>query len=286
MIRTGTCSWKYDSWKGIIYPDKNNFNYLEEYSKHYKTVEVDQWFWSLFDVDKILLPKEEDVISYTESVPDDFKFTIKIPNSITLTHFYGTSKEQPLKKNPYFFNLEIFNSFLSVLKPMKDKIGPLMFQFEYMNKDKISGLPEFLDRFEAFIGNINQDYQYGVEIRNPNFLRKSFFEFIQKNNLLLVLLEGYFMPPVKEIFKQFKDYIEDTVIIRLHGPDRAGMEKKTGKQWNKIIAPKDDQLNDIAEIVHYFNKKQTDVYLNINNHYEGSAPLTIRKIEKLIPGIK
>jgi uncharacterized protein YecE (DUF72 family) len=64
------------------------------------------------------------------------------------------------------------------------------------------------------------------------------------------------------------------------------MEKKTGKQWNKIIAPKDDQLNDIAEIVHYFNKKQTDVYLNINNHYEGSAPLTIRKIEKLIPGIK
>jgi len=240
----------------------------------------------LFDTDKILLPKEEEVESYTESVPDDFKFTVKIPNSITLTHFYGTHKEQPLKKNPYFFNPEIFDSFLALINPMKKKLGPLMFQFEYMNKDKISGLPEFIDGFEAFIGNINRDYQYGVEIRNPNFLRKSFFEFIQKNNLVTVLLEGYFMPPVKEIFKQFKDYIEDTVIIRLHGPDRAGMEKKTGKQWNKIIAPKDDQLNDIAEIVHYFNKKHTDVYLNINNHYEGSAPLTIKKIEKLIPGIK
>lgn len=42
MLRIGTCSWKYDSWKGIIYPDKDDINYLKEYSKHYKTFEVDK----------------------------------------------------------------------------------------------------------------------------------------------------------------------------------------------------------------------------------------------------
>ena len=46
-IHVGTCSWKYDSLKGIIYPEFGEINYLEEYAKHYKTVEVDQWFWSL-----------------------------------------------------------------------------------------------------------------------------------------------------------------------------------------------------------------------------------------------
>ncbi|MFZ0455829.1 MAG: hypothetical protein WCE54_01030 [Ignavibacteriaceae bacterium] len=38
----GTCSWKYDSWRGIIYPEFGEINYLKEYSKHYNSVEVDQ----------------------------------------------------------------------------------------------------------------------------------------------------------------------------------------------------------------------------------------------------
>jgi hypothetical protein len=52
----GTCSWRYDSLQGIIYPESKPFNYLQEYSRHYKTVEVDQWFWSLFTGDKVVLP--------------------------------------------------------------------------------------------------------------------------------------------------------------------------------------------------------------------------------------
>jgi uncharacterized protein YecE (DUF72 family) len=64
----GTCSWKYDSWKGIIYPEFGELNYLEEYSEHYKTVEIDQWFWSLF-------PEEKTVEAYKVSIPDDFLFT-------------------------------------------------------------------------------------------------------------------------------------------------------------------------------------------------------------------
>jgi uncharacterized protein YecE (DUF72 family) len=285
MLYIGTCSWKYDSWKGIIYPDKEKFDYLVEYSKHYNTVEVDQWFWSLFEGNKILLPKDSDVKSYTKAVPDDFKFSIKIPNSITLTHFYNRSKKELLKENPHFFNPDLFAKILTILKPMKKKLGPLMFQFEYLNKQKMSGLPEFIDRFEAFLEQKKSKYLYGIEIRNPNYLKKPFFEFIQRNNLIAVLLEGYYMPPVKEVFKEFKDYIEDTVVIRLHGPDRSGIEKATGKVWNKIVAPKDEQLNGISEIAHYFLNKKMDVYLNVNNHYEGSAPLTIQKIEKLIPGM-
>ena len=34
-----------------------------------------------------------------------------------------------------------------------------------------------------------------------------------------------------------------------------------------------------ATIVHYFKTKKVDAYLNVNNHYEGSAPLTIKKFQ-------
>lgn len=278
MIRIGTCSWKYDSWKSIVYPEKKNFNYLEEYSKHFNTVEVDQWFWSLFDSGKILFPKESDVKYYTDSVPDDFKFTIKIPNSITLTHYYNKSKSTTLKPNQFFLSSELFEKFLTSIKPMKSKIGVLMFQFEYLNKQKMSGLTELIDRFEGFTDSLDKKYKYGIELRNPNYLKKPFFEFLERNKLAMVFLHGYYMPPIWNVFNEFKEYVNDTAVIRLHGPDRSGIEEKTGGIWNEIIEPKDDELDKISEIVNYLNSKKVDVYVNVNNHYEGSAPLTIKKL--------
>ncbi|PLX23103.1 MAG: DUF72 domain-containing protein, partial [Ignavibacteria bacterium] len=43
-LRIGTCSWKYPSWKGIVYSAPKGINYLEEYARVYDTVEIDQWF--------------------------------------------------------------------------------------------------------------------------------------------------------------------------------------------------------------------------------------------------
>ncbi|MDP2303300.1 MAG: DUF72 domain-containing protein [Ignavibacteria bacterium] len=141
-LRIGTCSWKYDSWKGLVYPELDNINFLEEYAKHFNTVEIDQWFWSLFDSGKVVLPKTSVAANYAESVPDDFKFTIKMPNSLTLTHYYKSDKP-----NPNFLNPELYDAFLHGVEPLHDKIGALMFQFEYLNKQKMSGLDEFLKRF-------------------------------------------------------------------------------------------------------------------------------------------
>jgi uncharacterized protein YecE (DUF72 family) len=85
LYRIGTCSWKYDSWRGLVYPEGKEINYLQEYSKQFSTVEVDQWFWSLFK-GTVVLPKAEGVMTYARSVPPGFIFGIKVPNSITLTH--------------------------------------------------------------------------------------------------------------------------------------------------------------------------------------------------------
>ena len=80
------------------------------------------------------------------------------------------------------------------------------------------------------------------------------------------------------VYSYFKDLIKDRVVIRLHGPDRKGIEEKSGGNWNKIIEPKDDELNRIIEMIKNLLSREVDVYLNVNNHYEGSAPLTIEKI--------
>ncbi len=281
-IYLGTCSWKYDSWKGLVYPESGKFNFLKEYSKHFNTVEIDQWFWSLHSENKITLPKEKDVEEYAASIPDNFKFSIKIPNSITLTHFYRKSKSEPLKSNPHFLSNDLFQSFLQTLAPVKNNLGPLMFQFEYLNKEKMSSQVEFMERFESFIESVDRSYKYSIEIRNPNYINKKFFEFLNRNKISMVFLHGYYMQPVWDSFKLFKDLIKDTVVLRLHGPDRSGIEQITGGNWSKIVEPKDSELPKIVEIIQYLITKEVDVYVNVNNHFEGSAPLTIRKINGLL----
>lgn len=77
-FRIGTCSWKYDSWRGLVYSDKPRINYLGEYAKKYDCVEVDQWSWSLFGPDKVALPKSTTVQEYALSVPENFRFAVKL----------------------------------------------------------------------------------------------------------------------------------------------------------------------------------------------------------------
>src|SRR3989339_256101 len=282
-LRIGTCSWKYDSWKGIVYPENENINYLEEYSRHYDTVEIDQWFWSLFSSTKIALPQKSAVLEYKESVSKDFKFTIKVPNSITLTHFYNKNRTEKLVKNPHFLSSNLFEEFLDLIEPIKGQIGCLMFQFEYLNKHKMASLNRFMEVFQAFHANLRKEIPaIGIEIRNPNYLIKKYFEFLNSLNIYHVFLQGYYMPSIFDLYKNFNAFIKDLAVIRLHGEDRQGIEKISGSNWNKIYIDRHAELKKVAELVNDLASRKIDVYLNINNHYEGSAPLTIERIKKYL----
>jgi len=281
-IRLGTCSWKYESWRDLVYSENAKKNYLLEYSKKYDTVEIDQWFWSLFGIDKVALPLPNVVEEYTESVPENFKFTIKVPNSITLTHFYRKIKSNPLEINPYFLSTELFESFLNSLKPMHSKIGLLMFQFEYLNKEKMHSQIEFTKKFSEFIEKCDSNFNYGIEIRNPWYLNNKYFEFLNQYNLGHIFLQGYYMPDMAEIYQKYRSMINTISAIRLHGPDRSDIEEKSKGNWSKIYESKDDELSRITKIIEEIHSKNLDVYVNVNNHYEGSAPLTIEKIRKVL----
>ncbi len=260
-----------------------NINYLEEYAKHCSSVEVDQWFWSLFKVVK--LSDKKTIDDYKKSVPEDFKFTIKVPNSITLTHYYSRNKSEPLKKNPHFMSVDLFEEFLQTMKPIKNQIGSLIFQFEYLNKQNISSLSEFQNHLHRFFTSLPADIPpLSIEIRNPNYINTNYLRFLKDLDLANVFLQGYYMPPVVGIYNKYKVYIKCQTIIRLHGPDRCGIEKISGENWNKIYINWDEELEDIVEMIKDLNKRGVDIYLNVNNHYEGCATRTIEKVVKLTPG--
>jgi excinuclease UvrABC helicase subunit UvrB len=49
----------------------------------------------------------------------------------------------------------------------------------------------------------------------------------------------------------------------------------------KYISKRCEQ-REITEIIKDLRNREVDVYLNINNHYEGCTPLTIAKLKNLL----
>jgi uncharacterized protein YecE (DUF72 family) len=171
-------------------------------------------------------------------------------------------------------------AFLDSIKMLKSKIGMLMFQFEYLNKQKMSSQLEFQQRLEELFVKLDLQYDYAIEIRNPNFLNEQMFSFLNNHDISFVFLHGYYMPPIFETYSKFSEFIKKRAVIRLHGFDRKGIELKTKKIWNQIVDPKDEDIQKVVEMVIKLLEQKVDTYLNVNNHFEGSAPLTINKIVK------
>ena len=90
-IFIGTSSWKYSSWCGLLY-DEQRYAYrgkfaetrferdcLAEYAEVFKTVCVDAAYYKF--------PSERYLNGLVSQVPEDFLFTFKVTDDITLKRF-------------------------------------------------------------------------------------------------------------------------------------------------------------------------------------------------------
>jgi uncharacterized protein YecE (DUF72 family) len=75
-IRTGTMGWSYEDWRGVFYTtDLPASRMLEQYARVFSTIELDSTFYGA--------PRASTLSSWASQVPDDFRFTAKVPRAIT-----------------------------------------------------------------------------------------------------------------------------------------------------------------------------------------------------------
>lgn len=283
-LSIGTCSWKFPSWNGLVYSSPEPPSYLAEYAGKYQTVEIDQWFWSLFGTDTIRLPDPGDVARYLGDVGEKFRFALKAPNSVTLTHLYRQASRDAGKENPHFLSPELMRRFLERVAPMRGRVSSLMLQFEYLNKQKMSGFSELISRLDAFFQEVPRDWPWAVEIRNPNYLKRPYFQFLKDRGVSHVFAHGYYMPPAYETYGALREEVTGSTVIRLLGWDRKGIEETTKKRWDSVVDPRDEELDRIAWMVGDLLSRGVDVAVYVNNHFEGSAPKTIERLNARLEG--
>jgi hypothetical protein len=65
---------------------------------------------------------------------------------------------------------------------------------------------------------------------------------------------------------------------------REEIEGRTGRVWDKVIEPKPEGIRAAVSIVRTNMKRGICTFVNVNNHYEGSAPLTIERLLEVLAG--
>jgi uncharacterized protein YecE (DUF72 family) len=258
-FRLGTSSWTGEGWVGSFYPVGSKAqDFLPIYAQTFDTVEIDSTFYRI--------PAAATVQQWRERTPPGFIFAAKAPQSITHEKILVDAEED-------------MAAFLKVMDLLGDKLGPLLLQFPYFNKQKFRGVDFFLERLEPFLDRLPKNHQWVVEIRNRNWLSEKLYAALRRRGVALALVDHAWMPRPGELFQTGDPITADFAFIRWIG-DRKAIEEQT-KIWDRTLMDRTEDLREWVRILTSVIKRVNLTYAFANNHYGGFAPHTIELFKRL-----
>jgi uncharacterized protein YecE (DUF72 family) len=256
MIRVGACSFTAPGWDKAFYPVRTpQRDYITRYADRYDTVEIDATFYAV--------PDPQVVRGWRLKTPDGFLFSAKIPRVVTHEKvLVGCQVE--------------LDAFLESMRNLEEKLGVLVFQFPYFNKEMIE-FSEFCDRLEKLLAGLPQG-RYAVEVRNRDWIDEPLFNLLREHDVSFVPTDFPGMPSVVNL-RNADAITSDFVYIRLLG-DRIYTEELLARHLGEVsfsepVIERSRELDRWADWIDELSKKQISVYVYINNHYSGFAPRDI-----------
>ena len=259
QIRLGTSSWTGDGWVGSFYPAASKpQDFLPLYAERFDTVEIDSTFYRI--------PAASTVRQWRERTPDGFIFAAKIPQIITHEKMLLDAEDD-------------LAAFLRVMDVLGDKLGPLLLQFPYFNKQKFAGLGAFLERLEPFLARLPRNHQWVVEVRNRYWLTEKLYAVLRNHGVALALVDHAWMPRPAELFKTGDPITAGFAFVRWIG-DRKGIEERT-KVWNRTLIDRTEDLREWIKVLTDVGRRVDIMFAYANNHYGGFAPDTVEIFRSL-----
>jgi len=253
-ILLGTSAFTAAGWEGSFYPrGMQSRDFLSYYATQFATVEVDSTFYGC--------PSASTVANWAARTPEDFTFSVKVPQVITHEKALVASDSE-------------FEEFVKTMDVLGPKLGPMVFQFPSFDRWKFSKQDDFLAVLIPFLKKLPGGRKFALEIRNKNWLDARFVEVLREHNVALALTDTSFVPRPWEMKEKFDLITADFTYVRWLG-DRKGIERVT-KTWDKSVVDRREDLTSWAELFRKFVARNLKVFAYANNHYGGHGPATVK----------
>jgi uncharacterized protein YecE (DUF72 family) len=269
----GTSSWSEKSWVGSFYPEgMAPAAFLAHYATCFRAVEADTTYYGI--------PRAAMVEGWVRKTPPGFRLAAKFPRSIV--HAGEGARPDPEVLLVPERVADLTERFLLAMRLLGERCGPLVLQFPYFNRGVFAHMDPFLERLDAYLATLPQDFRYAVELRNRWWIKPPLLEILRRHRAALVLVELGYMPHPAELAAHLDLVTTDFVYARLIG-DRKAVEEKT-KTFDRIVLDKSAGLNLWANLLRDLRELVPHVYVFANNHYAGHGPATIRELAGLVLG--
>lgn len=159
-LYVGCAKWGRKEWVGLIYPPKTKeAKFLDEYVKHFNSIELNAVFYQM--------PKAEQIKAWKEKAAverKDFKFFPKITRSISHIRRLKNAEDDTTQ---YLQNISEFGEYLGpCFLQLSDNFGPKSF-----------------DILKDYLENLPKDFDLFVEVRHPEWYsdaaaRRDFFDLL------------------------------------------------------------------------------------------------------------
>ncbi len=258
-LRLGTSSWSSQDWVGPFYPPGTTpAGFLGEYAKRFDTVEVDASFYRT--------PSAAMVRNWRERTPPGFVFAAKFPRAITHEKVLQDCSAE-------------LKEFLAAMDLLGEKLGPLLVQLPYFNRQAFARPEDFLARLKPFLEKLPSGYAFAVEVRNKNFLGPQLLDLLRAHRVALALIDHPWMPPLAALAQRFDTATADFSYLRFLG-DRKGIEKKT-QHWDRVLVDRRGEMEAWIPEIRRLLERQRVIYAYFNNHYAGYAPGSLELFRKV-----
>jgi len=276
-IHIGISGWRYPGWRGTFYPaDLKQASELRYASGRMQTIEINGTHYSLQAPDSWR--------RWYADTPPGFVFSVK--GSRYLTHMLRFRGETATTACANFFAQGLF--------ALKDKLGPLLWQFPPSLRFDPAHMERFLSLLppdtEAALAlarrhdaRVREPYlqidrkralRHAVEVRHDSFVDPAFVKLLRRHKVALVVSDS------TEAWPQFEDLSARFVYIRLHGTETkysgeyadAALERwaRRIEAWSRGTQPDDARL--AAPALQPPRAATRDVYCYFDNDTKTQAP--------------
>src|SRR5207245_8992989 len=121
---------------------------------------------------------------------------------------------------------EEFAELLRVMSRLREKLGPLLFQFRYYRKAEFRDPQPSLDRLERFLPALPREMRFAVEVRNKSFVTPTLLDLLRRHRVALAFIDHPWFYRMDEVLKRPEALTTDFCYLRWLG-DRRAIEQKT-----------------------------------------------------------
>jgi len=283
-IRIGISGWRYEGWRGEFYPPGlAQRRELEYASERLNSIELNGTFYSF--------QRPESFQRWYEETPKGFVFSVKA--SRFLTHIRRLQQVE----------IPLANFFAQGLLALKDKLGPILWQFppnfrwDHERFDPFfSMLPRTHKEAAILAGqhdervegrswfDVRQDrpLRHAIEIRNDSFVREEYIALLRKHNIASVVADTVEWPLLMDLTSSF-------VYCRLHGSEQlyaSGYGQDAIETWaSRVIRwARGGEVQDGRKASSRTApaRKTRDVYVYFDNDAKVRAPFDAMALQKRV----